>query len=128
MNLRSFITEQTPNRDGPVSLHPSSIALAYQLGNVYFLLFLLGVGVCYTTSEPKVLRNYTIALAIADVGHVLATYLGMGWETFADVASWNAMTWGNVGVTVFLFVNRLVYLFGGFGEAASVQDASKKDD
>jgi hypothetical protein len=34
------------------------------------------------TTEPRVLRNYLIGLAIADVGHVYATYLAMGWDAF----------------------------------------------
>ena len=71
----------------------------------------------YATTEPKVLRNYVIALAIADIGHIYATYLGMGWDSFADVASWNALTWGNIGASGFLYVNRLAYLFGFLGEA-----------
>ncbi|TQB72122.1 hypothetical protein MPDQ_007022 [Monascus purpureus] len=115
VDLDSFIAGQTPKVAAPTSLHPSSVALAYQLGNVYLLLLLVGVGVCYTTSEPKVLRNYLIALAIADVGHIYATYVAMRWEAFVDVSSWNVLTWGNIGASGFLFVNRIAYLMGVFG-------------
>ena len=127
-DLNSFITGQAPNAEPPPSLHPSSVALAYQLANIYLLLFLAGVGVCYTTTEPKVLRNYVAALAIADIGHIYATYLGMGWETFVDLASWNALTWGNIGASAFLFANRVAYLGGAFGEPAPgpVSAESKK--
>ncbi|QQK48210.1 Pyridoxamine 5'-phosphate oxidase family protein [Penicillium digitatum] len=65
-DLRGFIAGQTPTIVAPATLHPSSIALAYQLGNLYSLLFLVGVGVCHATTEPRVLHNYLIGLAIAD--------------------------------------------------------------
>lgn len=125
VDLPGFIGGQTPKVAAPPSLHPSSVALAYQLGNIYFLLFLVGVGVCYTTSEPKVLHNYLIALAIADIGHIYATYLAMGFEAFIDVGSWNALTWGNIGASGFLFVNRIAYLMGTFGYARAPKNVDK---
>ncbi|EKV18973.1 hypothetical protein PDIG_04700 [Penicillium digitatum PHI26] len=126
-DLRGFIAGQTPTIVAPATLHPSSIALAYQLGNLYSLLFLVGVGVCHATTEPRVLHNYLIGLAIADVGHVYATYLGMGWDAFADVAGWNALTWGNIGVTTFLFLNRIAYFLGIFGYAKAPKAAAKRE-
>ncbi|OJJ43472.1 hypothetical protein ASPZODRAFT_74326 [Penicilliopsis zonata CBS 506.65] len=117
VDLHGFIAGQTPKTVAPAELHPSSIALAYQLGNLYALLFMIGVAVCHGTSEPKVLRNYLVALAIADVGHVYATYVAMGWDAFVDISSWNALTWGNIGATAFLFANRLGYFMGIFGYA-----------
>ena len=127
VDLNGFIAGQTPKATTPPALHPSSIALAYQLGNLYFLLFLVGVGVCYSTSEPKVLRNYLIALAIADIGHIYATYVAMGWEGFIDIASWNALTWGNIGASGFLFVNRLAYMVGVFGFVKAPKPVAKTD-
>ena len=115
-DLEGFIAGQTPHATPPTA-HPSSTALAYQLGNLYSLTFLVGVAVLHTSKEPRVLRNYLIGLAIADVGHVYATYLAMGWDSFVDVAGWNALTWGNIGATGFLFVNRLLYFAGAFGSA-----------
>lgn len=131
IDLNWFILDQTPNTSSTTStsttsIHPSSIALAYQLANLYGLLFLLGVAICYSTSEPKVLRNYLICLAIADFGHIYATYLAMGWEAFVDVAGWNLLTWGNISITGFLFVNRLAYLWGVFGVAKSVKGGKKR--
>lgn len=78
-------------------------------------MFMVGVGVLYSTSEPKVVRNYLVACAIADVGHVYVTYLAMGWDAFVDVQAWNALTWGNIGATAFLLVNRIAYFMGVFG-------------
>lgn len=125
-DLQGFIAGQTPTIPEPATLHPSSVALAYQLGNLYSLLFLVGVGVCHATTEPKVLRNYLVGLAIADVGHVYATGLAMGWDAFLDVGSWNALTWGNIGATAFLFVNRIAYFWGVFGYAKAPKAAEKQ--
>ncbi|KAL4892914.1 hypothetical protein BDV59DRAFT_178939 [Aspergillus ambiguus] len=117
LDLPGFITDQIPNQPAPASIHPSSVALAYQLANLYGLLCLLGIATVYSTREPVVLRNYLLALAVADVGHVYVTGLAMGWDVFMDVANWNVLTWGNVGATTFLFANRLLYLAGVFGYA-----------
>ncbi|CAL5866454.1 uncharacterized protein PFLUO_LOCUS662 [Penicillium psychrofluorescens] len=125
-DLEGFIAGQTPKAATAPIFHPSSMALAYQLGNLYSLLFLVGVAVMYSTNEPRVLRNYAVALAIADIGHVYATYLAMGWEAFVDVTAWNALTWGNIGVTGFLFVNRIAYLCGLFGPTRAPKAAGKK--
>ena len=38
---------------------------------------MLGVGVLYATTDAKVVRNYLLACAIADVGHLYATYAVM---------------------------------------------------
>ncbi|KAJ5639530.1 uncharacterized protein N7484_007392 [Penicillium longicatenatum] len=126
-DLNGFIYGQTPHVPAPTFEHPSSVALAYQLGNLYNLLFLVGVGVMHATTEPKVLRNYLIALAIADIGHVYATYIAMGWDAFVDVSAWNALTWGNIGATAFLFVNRVLYFMGVFGQAKAPKIAGKKE-
>jgi len=74
-----------------------------------------------------VLRNYLIGLAIADIGHIYATYLAMGWGAFSDVAKWNALTWGNIGATGFLFINRVLYLCGVFGFAKAPKVPGKRE-
>ncbi|KAL4942203.1 hypothetical protein BDV06DRAFT_212016 [Aspergillus oleicola] len=118
LDLQGFVLDQIPSAaPKEVEIHATSVALAYQLANLYGLLAILGAGVLTATSEPKVLRNYLFALAVADVGHAYVTYLAMGPELFFDVASWNVLTWGNVGVTAFLFVNRILYFLGVFGYA-----------
>lgn len=126
-DLYGFIVGQTPKTPvpAPLSLHPSSIALAYQVSNLYLLMFMVGVGVLYSTSEPRVVRNYLVACAVADVGHVYVTYLAMGWDAFVDVKAWNALTWGNIGVTAFLLVNRIAYFAGLFGYVKTEMEARK---
>ncbi|RDW86211.1 uncharacterized protein DSM5745_02853 [Aspergillus mulundensis] len=127
-DLQGFVLDQIPSSPVPkeLEIHATSFALAYQLANLYGLMALLGAGVFYATSEPNVLRNYLGALAIADVGHIYVTYLAMGPGLFFDVAKWNALTWGNVGVTGFLFVNRLLYFLGVFGYAQGVPVEKQK--
>lgn len=80
----------------------NSKLVALQLGNTYGLVFLIASAVLYTTSEIKVVRNYLIACWLADISHVYVCYHVMGWDRFVDIAGWNSMTWGNVGVTVSL--------------------------
>ncbi|OTB02873.1 hypothetical protein M426DRAFT_322294 [Hypoxylon sp. CI-4A] len=123
-----FIDSQLDNPDAS-SLAPrddNARLVALQLGNTYGLLFLLGVAVLYTTTELKVVRNYLIALWIADISHVGVTCWLLGYDRTLDVGSWNAVTWGNVGFTAFLCLTRTAYLLGLFGPDRQVITASKK--
>ncbi|KAI0162028.1 hypothetical protein GGR57DRAFT_309464 [Xylariaceae sp. FL1272] len=120
-----FIASQI---DNPALLASSDNArlVALQLGNCYGLLFLVGVAVLYTTNELKVVRNYLVALLIADVTHVGLTCWGLGYEKSMDVAAWNATTWGNVGFTIFLAMTRTSYLLGLFGPGTKSIKGSKE--
>lgn len=115
LNTSKFVSSQIPNAI-PTALTSTDRLLALQLGNFYGLLGLISVGVLYTTSEPAVVRNYVIAFAIADIGHLWATYAVIGHESFVSVGSWNAMAWANIGITGGLFVFRGLYLMGAFGQ------------
>ncbi|ESZ89667.1 hypothetical protein SBOR_9953 [Sclerotinia borealis F-4128] len=109
-----FIEEQIAfSPRGAVSDNARLVAL--QLGNIYLLLAMIGIAVLYSTREAKVVRNYLIALWLADVGHLAVTYHILGWERVVDFAQWNSMTFGNIGATLFLFLTRSAYLLGGFG-------------
>ena len=99
--------------------------LAMQLGNIYLLLAMIGVAVLYTSAEPKLIRNYVVALAIGDVGHVLITGWVLGLSRSLKVTEWNGMTWGNIGVTIFLFATRMAYLTGLFGSDRVVKSAKQ---
>ncbi|KAK7985086.1 hypothetical protein PG988_002708 [Apiospora saccharicola] len=111
-----FIEEQI---DSPQLLHHNDNArlVALQLGNAYGLLMILGVAVLSTTTELKVVRNYLWALWIADIGHISITAYLLGYDRFMAFSAWNAMTWGNIGATAFLFLTRTAYLCGLFGVA-----------
>lgn len=89
--------------------------LAYQLGNLYGLCALIGLVVFNLSTEPRVIKAYIICLAIADVGHILPTVMVLGKDRALDVQSWNAMAWGNIGITLMLFLTRVTYLMGFFG-------------
>ena len=85
----------------PVVSSENSRLVAQQLGNAYGLLFLAAVAVLYTTNELKVVRNYLIALLIADIGHIALTCIQLHRDgTLLLLDEWNSMTWGNVAVTV----------------------------
>ncbi len=103
-----FIAEQFSDPAAAAAAVPAANAnanarlVAQQLGNAYGLLFMVGVAILYTTTELRVVRNYLVALLLADVGHVGLTMAAIGPEQFAAVRAWNAMTWGNVGFTACL--------------------------
>lgn len=82
----------------PITANAKMVAL--QLGNIYLLLAMVGIAVLYTTTEAAVVRNYVVALWLADIGHVAVTCYIMEYDRMVDVASWNAMAWGNIGATV----------------------------
>ncbi|KAK7754204.1 hypothetical protein SLS62_003781 [Diatrype stigma] len=97
---------------------PQGLVLTLALVNVYLLLAALAVVCCFTPHAP-VTRGYLLAVALADYGHIYATYAGVGSEVFWDPSRWNDMIWGSVGVSVFLNVHRLLALLGVFGHLAS---------
>ena len=74
--------------------------LAWQLGNLYLLMALVGLAVLNTTSEVKVVRGYLWALWLGDIGHVAFTCYGLGQHRLSNPSGWNAMTFGNVAFTV----------------------------
>ncbi|KAF4630065.1 hypothetical protein G7Y89_g8073 [Cudoniella acicularis] len=111
------------------SCRPKSALIADEyprLGNIYLLLAMVGIAVLYTTTEVKVVRNYVIALWLADIGHIAITCYVMEYERVLDVANWNSMTWGNIGATVALFATRTFYLLGFFGPRRQSSSAAKK--
>ncbi|MCJ1274469.1 hypothetical protein MMC21_002265 [Puttea exsequens] len=127
--VQSQLPSAFPTTTSAITVSDTARILALQLGNVYGLIGMIGVAVLYSSSEPKVVRNYLIACAMADVGHVFVSYAVMGQKDFLDVKGWNAMAWGNIGVTTGLFVTRVLYLTGALGAdkvVESTKDAMKK--
>ncbi|MCJ1309504.1 hypothetical protein MMC25_003164 [Agyrium rufum] len=112
----NFVADQYPSPSNYIS--PTSAnaqIISYQLGNLYLLMALMGLSVLNITNDPRIIRAYLIVLAIGDLGHVGPTAWVMGWTRVSDVATWNAMAWGNIAATVFLFVNRMAYVCGLYG-------------
>ena len=86
---------------------------------------MLAVVCCYATNDSKVTRNYLIVVAIADLGHVYSTYTGLGWDKFMDIGTWNDMMWGNIGSSIFLFINRVATILGVFGHIKTAEKGRK---
>lgn len=107
-------------------IEPQALALHLQLTNIFMLLALLAL-VCCWTSSAGVARRYLVAVAIADLGHIWVAYKTTGPEYFWNPAGWNDLTWGNVGVSIFLHVNRWLTVAGLFGTlgVAGVANAKK---
>ncbi|EXJ64732.1 hypothetical protein A1O7_01070 [Cladophialophora yegresii CBS 114405] len=104
---------------------PQSLSLTLQLGNVFLLLAAMAVICCFTT-HAEIARRYLIAVALADLGHIYSVYGALGDKVFWDLNQWNQMTASNVGVSVFLHINRLLTVAGLFGKLGAGTDASKK--
>lgn len=95
---------------------PSSIPLGTrvalsQLGNLYAFFALNEALVLRSTSDLAVWRTVLFVLLIADLGH-LYTVKELGWPVFYDVASWNAIDWGNVPFVYFGAAMRVSFLAG----------------
>ncbi|KAI3529254.1 hypothetical protein CPAR01_10407 [Colletotrichum paranaense] len=110
----------------PTAESDNARLVALQLGNIYLLMAMVGLAVLNLTNELKVVRGYLVALWIADLGHIYVCYHVMGLDRFLDVASWNSMAWGNVGVTALLCLTRTAYLLGLFGKDVPLKNLEKK--
>ena len=108
----------------PLPLSAGSLIITYQLGNVFGLLAGLAV-VCCFMGNAAVIRGYLTVVAIADLGHIYSSYLGMGEKYFLDLNSWNQMAWANIGVSAFLCFNRVATVLGFFGRVGSKGTAKK---
>lgn len=100
-------------------LSPTEHVLALQLGNAYLLLGFLGVFILNTTLDLPTVNAYLAALWLGDIGHVLITAWGLGLQGTLNFLSWNAVTWGNIGVTLALFAVRSLYFLGFFNKPKS---------
>jgi hypothetical protein len=96
-----------------------------QINNIFLLLAAMAVICCWTT-HASISRWYLIAVALGDLGHIYATYCGMGPAAFWDVSGWNDLVWGNVGASLFLHVNRWATVLGLFGPLKETLTAAKE--
>lgn len=120
-----FVSSQLPT-EAPHALLSTERVLALQMGNLYLLACMIGLAVLYTTTEARVAHAYLFALWVADIGHVGVTAWAMGWDEFVNVKEYNAMAWGNVGATTFLFVVRTAYFLGLLGRDKVLTGGKKK--
>ena len=115
-DTHNFIRDQYFPQPSALPPTPSSSILAYQLGNLYGLFALVGLSILNLTSEPRIIKAYIACLAIGDIGHIAPTLMILGKDASLDLANWNVMAWGNIAATIFLFVTRVAWLLGLFGE------------
>lgn len=100
--------------------------LAYTLGSIFLVLFGYALLCTVLTRDPNVTKYYLLFAMCGDVGHLAANYVGMGRGVFMAWGEWNEVMWGNIAVTIFLFVNRLSTLTGLFGRPGWVASGKGK--
>jgi hypothetical protein len=118
-------------------LHTNETAMAVRLYGVLLLLLamisLAVFPVIYSRSDAvsfSVARRLMFVLAglllicladlAADVLHVYVAAMHLGEKRVKDVANWNDMTWGNIGITAGLFASRIAWFV--FVGARKVKD------
>ena len=93
----------------------STHILAYSLGSIFFLFAQINILCTVITRDVRVTKYYLAILACGDIGHLYANYKGMGPNVFWNFGDYNEVMFGNVAITVFLWVNRIATLAGVFG-------------
>lgn len=101
----------------------TSIVLS-QLANLYLLFALNEALVLRSTSDLFVWKTVLFVLLLADLGH-LYSVAALGGRVYWDVASWNAIDWGNVPFVYLGASMRLAFLLGvGLGGPRPVKNAT----
>ncbi|KAJ7630397.1 hypothetical protein FB45DRAFT_915388 [Roridomyces roridus] len=105
----------------PTSLEPRTLMMVYQLGNCYLLLGLVSSLVFRAArdslrqdlvAQERVVGALLTALALADVTHIAATFIGLPADIRYNVLAWNPMTHGNITVVVVLLTVRIAWFLG----------------
>ncbi|KAJ3992860.1 hypothetical protein F5050DRAFT_1785940 [Lentinula boryana] len=103
------------------SLDPRTAVALWQLGNCYMLVGFMVSFVFRVTADTfrdnpvaqeRIVGAILTALAIADVVHVLSSFMGIPPEIRFSITSWNGITHGNITLTTFLFCVRLAWFLG----------------
>ncbi|GBE78702.1 predicted protein [Sparassis crispa] len=92
-----------------------------QLGNCYLLLGLISTFVFRAVrdalpdnpvAQERILGASFTALALADVTHIIWSFVGLPKELQYDFGSWNSMTHGNITFVIVLLSCRLAWFLG----------------
>ncbi|KAF2177513.1 hypothetical protein K469DRAFT_732381 [Zopfia rhizophila CBS 207.26] len=113
---QSFVTKQVPTT--PPTLTPISSAsacLSYTVGNLFFVLAAVAILCLVISRETRVAKYYLIFFALGDLGHMYSSYKAMPPGMFWDFGNYNDAMIGNIGISIFLHVNRWATLLGVFG-------------
>ncbi|KAF8167885.1 hypothetical protein B0H34DRAFT_35872 [Crassisporium funariophilum] len=105
------------------SLDPRTLMAVWQLTNCYFLLGLISSLVFRAVrdslpnnpvAQERILGASFLALGIADLTHIIASFAGLPSELKYAPFEWNSMTHGNITIVIALFVFRAAW-FAGIG-------------
>ncbi|THH13570.1 hypothetical protein EW146_g6665 [Bondarzewia mesenterica] len=105
----------------PSSLDARTTMLVWQLGNCYLLLGLLSSLVFRAvrdalptnpSAQERILGASLLALAIADVTHIGATFIGLPEDIKYSPQIWNATTHGNISFVIVLLTFRVAWFLG----------------
>lgn len=122
----TYYAKQVPDPSFLHSIIPApALSVTLQLVNVLLLLAAFAI-ICCFTNHSDIVKKYLFVVALADLGHIYAVYCGMGEEYFWNPNKWNDMTCGNIGMSVFLNINRWATLLGLFGKVGPQSSATKK--
>ncbi|KAF2006994.1 hypothetical protein P154DRAFT_615093 [Amniculicola lignicola CBS 123094] len=117
----TFVQSQDPNASALAPVHPGALILSYTLANIFVLLAAVAIICTAVTREARVAKAYLLVIAIADLGHIYASYKVVDPDLFWDLGRWNDVMMGNVGGSAFLHVNRVATLLGVFGRVGGRQ-------
>ncbi|KAF9652065.1 hypothetical protein BDM02DRAFT_352466 [Thelephora ganbajun] len=117
---RAFYDDLIPGSAASSVFEPRTRIVIWQLANCYFLLSLISSfvfraardSVPNPVSQERLVGAMLKVLAVADVTHVVISYVGLPKEARWDFGSWNAMTHGNITFVVLLLVSRLSWFYG----------------
>lgn len=93
----------------------------YQLGNCYFLLGLISTFVFRAArdalpnnpaAQERIIGASFTALAIADVTHMIWSWIGLPADLRYNPLAWNSMTHGNITFVIVLLGGRLAWFLG----------------
>ncbi|EMD41381.1 hypothetical protein CERSUDRAFT_128116 [Gelatoporia subvermispora B] len=118
-----FHGELIPSIESISPMDERSVMAVWQLGNCYFLLGLISTFVFRAVrdalpnnpvAQERIIGASFLALAIADVTHMLWTFIGLPESLRYDPLRWNSMVHGNITFVIVLLSGRLAW-FAGIG-------------
>ncbi|KAI1790445.1 hypothetical protein LXA43DRAFT_1016239 [Ganoderma leucocontextum] len=106
----------------PAALSDARTTMAiWQLGNCYLLLGLISTFVFRAVrdalpnnpvAQERIMGASFTALALADVTHIIWSWVGLPDDLKYDFARWNSMTHGNITFVIFLLSMRIAWFLG----------------
>ncbi|KAF9229805.1 hypothetical protein BS17DRAFT_771948 [Gyrodon lividus] len=120
-----FHNELVPLSTASEPLDARTTMAIWQLGNCYMLLGLISSLVFRAIrdtlpdnpeAQERILGASMTALALADVTHIIASWICLPQDLRYSFTSWNSMTHGNITFVLFLLSMRLAW-FSGIGRS-----------